>query len=91
LAALGAIEDEGPPIARLTDCSKSSRVELPSLLAASLKAEGDEVAYKSNWEMVCVVAAVGFVWELDNKSAIVGSITPNSRTPFTKSSQTDSR
>ena len=84
---LDAVDDEGPPIARLIDCSKSSRVELSSLLAASLKASGEEVAYRSNWEMVCVVTTVGVVWESDNKSAMVGSTTPKSRTPFVHSAR----
>jgi hypothetical protein len=76
------VDDKEPPTARLIDCSKSSRVEPSSLLAASLKAEGDEVAYKSNWEMVCAVTLVVVVWELDNNRAIVGRTTLNSWTPF---------
>lgn len=46
---------EAPPTARRMDCSKSSRVPASSCPAASLKADGDDVANDSSCDTVCVI------------------------------------
>lgn len=70
-----------PPTARRMDCSSSSRVAPSSLLAASLKAAGEDVAYCNNWDIVCETTG-NVVCVFDSKRAMVGRKTPSKRVPM---------
>lgn len=69
------------PIALLTLCSNISRAAGSSLLVASLKGVGDDVAKARSWLTLCVWIGVSVVSEGRRSIIMVGSRIPRIRVP----------